>query len=307
MPSFSVAKSTNASFSPSYVPIAVITGATSGIGAAIARALATHLHGRIHLVLVGRNKAAADALIASLPAPPSSARHAQYEFVACDLTLMANAHALARDLAARLPKINFLVHCAGVFGLLGRVETEEGIDVKLATRYYARFALTHGLLKPLQQAASVHQPASVLSVLGAGLGAKIDMQDLGMKNNYSGVRAMTQSICYNDLMVAGFAERYPEVSFTHIYPGAVDTGMFIFSNPILRALKFLLQPLLDLMLVEPHICAEYMLYALLDANKGMNRRNQTGDDIGRTGFPDVSEEARKVFWEHCLKDTLTEE
>ena len=44
---------------------------------------------------------------------------------------MKNIHALAKDLLERLPKLNFLVHSAGVFGIYGLQETEEGID-KLA-------------------------------------------------------------------------------------------------------------------------------------------------------------------------------
>jgi hypothetical protein len=83
--------------------------------------------------------------------------------------------------------------------------------------------------------------------------------------------------------------------------------MYSFANPILRTLKFLLQPLLDLVLVEPHICAEHMLYALLDANKGMNRRDKSGDEVGRAAFPELSEEALKMFWEHSLRETITEE
>ncbi|KAF8970782.1 hypothetical protein BDZ97DRAFT_1641004, partial [Flammula alnicola] len=58
---------------------------------------------------------------------------------------MKNVHALARDLLERLPKINFLVHSAGVFLLKGREEMEEGIDRKLASRCYARWALTSDL------------------------------------------------------------------------------------------------------------------------------------------------------------------
>jgi len=46
------------------------------------------------------------------------------------------------------------------------------------------------------------EPASVLSVLSAGKGGQVDLNDLGLKKSYSGTKAMLQSMCYNDLMVA---------------------------------------------------------------------------------------------------------
>ncbi|KAF9471970.1 NAD(P)-binding protein, partial [Pholiota conissans] len=142
MPTFLESRDANAAFNPSYVPVMVVTGATAGIGQAMLEALAKHLKGRIHIVLVGRNRAAAEAIIAGLPPSPES----KYEFIECDVLLMKNVHALAADLLKRLPKINFLVHCAGSLRFFGsRKETEEGIDDMFAIRYYNRFALTKDL------------------------------------------------------------------------------------------------------------------------------------------------------------------
>ena len=199
MPSYSVAKSTNESYTPSYIPTILITGATSGIGEAVAKSLANHLHGRGHFIFIGRNRAAADAIIASLP---QFAQNSTYEFITCDVTLMKNVHALAKDLLERLQKLNFLVHSAGVFGIYGLQETEEGIDKKLASRYYSRWALTSDLLPLLRKAKDKGEPASVLSILAAGVGPQVDLDDLGLKKSYSGIKAMMQSASYNDLMVA---------------------------------------------------------------------------------------------------------
>ncbi|KAF9024903.1 hypothetical protein BDZ89DRAFT_954226, partial [Hymenopellis radicata] len=76
----------NAAFSPSYTPVAVFVGGTSGVGEAMAKALASYLGGSLHLVIVGRNRDAAEKTFASLPRPEGVLR----EFVSCDAYLMRN-------------------------------------------------------------------------------------------------------------------------------------------------------------------------------------------------------------------------
>jgi len=52
-----------------------------------------------------------------------------------------------------------------------------------------------------------------------------------------------------------------------------------------------------------------MLFALLDAEKGMYRRNDKGDEIGMEGFPipvgdeEKKDRAQKALWEHSLQAT----
>ncbi|CAA7261262.1 unnamed protein product [Cyclocybe aegerita] len=98
----------------------------------------------VQIYLISLNRAAPEWIIASLPQPtaevdkddssPTPTPGYTYEFIPCDVTLI---YALARDLSSRLPYLNFLLHSAGVIGLEGRQETSEGIDIKLASRYYS--------------------------------------------------------------------------------------------------------------------------------------------------------------------------
>ncbi|KAF9563327.1 hypothetical protein CPC08DRAFT_632866, partial [Agrocybe pediades] len=98
-----------------------------------------------------------------------------------------------------------------------------------------------------------------------------------------------------------FAEREPGIAFTHSHPGQVDTGMLVFTNPILKGLMFLLCPLIWIITMTSEECAERMLFALLDAKEGMHRRNQYGDDIGMKAFPQ-SPGAQKASWEHSVAE-----
>lgn len=169
----------------------------------MAQALAKQLKGRVHIILIGRNKAAADAILASMHPASQETPEAGYEFIACDLTLMAKIRDMTDQLRARVPKVNFLVHCAAIADLSGRVDTEEGLDLKLASRYYSRFALTYGLLAPLQRAADAGEKVSVQTVMGAGFGkGQILMDDLGLKKSYTAIKALREATGYNDLMVA---------------------------------------------------------------------------------------------------------
>jgi len=81
------------------------------------------------------------------------------------------------------------------------------------------------------------------------------------------------------------------------------------ANPLLKFLVFFLRPLIWLMSSSAETCAEHMLFALIDADKGMYMRNEKGDDVGMKGFPTPDgdevkkEEAQKVLWEHSLEAT----
>ncbi|HXD45472.1 MAG TPA: SDR family oxidoreductase [Pseudolabrys sp.] len=97
--------------SPAGKPVCLITGASSGIGAALAREFARHGHA---LVLTARRQAELDALADSIgrngkPRP---------EVIAADIGTAAGIDRLAGELAGRGLDVAILVNNAG-FGLLG--------------------------------------------------------------------------------------------------------------------------------------------------------------------------------------------
>src|SRR5205823_1038742 len=97
-------------------PLALVTGASSGIGAALARELARHGH---DLVLTARRTAPMEALAEELRAIGAAAT-----IIPADLSSPGAAANMAHDLASRGLDIDILVNNAGL-GALGRFDRME--------------------------------------------------------------------------------------------------------------------------------------------------------------------------------------
>lgn len=137
---------------PSPVPGAfVITGATSGLGLAAARALAAQGH---RLILPARDPARADAAIRELRSeyPLSS-----IEAVPCDLASLASVREAAVAIGRKLggARLAGLACNAGLQIVTGVQRTGDGIESTFAVNHLAHFLLTALLMPQLARGASV--------------------------------------------------------------------------------------------------------------------------------------------------------
>ncbi|KAG8979624.1 hypothetical protein FRB94_011893 [Tulasnella sp. JGI-2019a] len=256
MVTLSAAKASNSAFSAPYRPIALFVGGTSGVGQGTAEAFARATKGNAHIMLCGRSQANADKIIASFPKTPES----KYEFIQCDVSLMKNIVDTTSEIKARVGSLNYLILSQGIMVIQGFTPTAEGIDMKLSLHFYSRWKFVHELMPLLEKAKSEGQEARVMTVLHTSRGTPLDETDLGLKKKYSLASAAGQSITYNNLMVEEYSKQYPQMSFTHIYPGAINTPLAT------RNMHWALKPILGALtsaLTSSRDCGEWMLYALL--------------------------------------------
>ena len=123
---------------------ALITGAGSGIGRALACALGA---AGAQLLLVGRDRAKLQAAAAVEHAPSPPTCHA------CDLADEAQLEALVAKVAGSVPRLDVLAHSAGNFSLGGLADLSvQELDRLYRTHLRAPYRLTQALLPQLRAA-----------------------------------------------------------------------------------------------------------------------------------------------------------
>ncbi len=154
--------------------LAIVTGATGGLGLETALALAG---AGAEVILAGRNPAkgrAAETLIRT------RYDNARVRFAIVDLASLASVAAFAERMLAAGRPIDILVNNAGVMALAKRETTVDGFERQFGTNYLSHFALTARLLPLLIAAkARVVQLSSI-----AHRGGQIRLDDLNYVNGY---------------------------------------------------------------------------------------------------------------------------
>lgn len=137
--------------------VAVITGASTGIGLETARALASV---GAEIVMAGRN---ADKHAVAMTTIRDRHPDARITHVELDLTALASARAAAVIIAAAHPRIDLLINNAGVmFTPLER--TTEGFELQFGTNHLGHFVFTNHLLGALRAGA----PSRIVNLSSGG-------------------------------------------------------------------------------------------------------------------------------------------
>ncbi|KAF9063711.1 hypothetical protein BDP27DRAFT_1231669 [Rhodocollybia butyracea] len=284
----------------SQVPIAVFVGGTSGIGRSMAEAFAQRTDGNAHIVIIGRNKAAADQMIASFP--ESQNTDAIHEFLSTDVSLVSNVHRTASALLERLPRIDCLVLSSGILVFAGRKETSEGLDEKMVLSYYSRWTFIHDLLPLLRNS---ERGAKVYTILGAGAfgagaNAPIERDNLDLKKSHTLGKMLASFTTYTNVAFQKLAKEEPTIAFNHAYPGIVRSPMFTSSKCYWKVPYYVVYPVFSLMSKTPEEAGDIHLDALMKSSPGFNSYDPKGQLMS---YAPADEETVDIVWKHTLEIT----
>ena len=193
----------------------LVTGATAGIGLAMAQSFA-ELGAAVHVL--GRDADKVRRCVAEISRAVPAAEVVEE---VCDVSSLAAVDNWAADVANRVPALHGLVHNAGLMPPR-RMVTAEGHEVQLATHILGPHLMTERLL-PLLHAA---RGASVVFVSSGGMySTPLVIDDLESRNDYNGVRTYARTKRMQVVLADSWARRLAgtDIRVESMHPGWVDT------------------------------------------------------------------------------------
>jgi len=176
--------------------VAVVTGATGGIGKEIARGLA---QARMTVVIGARSIERGEAAAAEIAASSSGAAPAPF-VMQVDMADLASVRTFATSVGARFGALNVLVNNAGAWFTDRRVSSD-GIELTFATNVLGPHLLTELLLPRLHAASRARVVNLVSSFAGSYDGS--DLQST--RRPYDGAKAYAQSKQALEMLTWGLA------------------------------------------------------------------------------------------------------
>jgi len=183
--------------------VILVTGATDGLGKAVARELADD---GARILLHGRDPERGARALEELGSDDSG-------WYQADFASLAEVSSMAERLLAEQERLDVLVNNAGVGSTLpgegDRLESRDGYELRFAVNYLAGFLLTQ-LLEPLLVRSA---PARIVNVSSAGQMA-IDFDDVMLERSYDGTRAYCQSKLAQVMHTFDLAQRHADDGVT---------------------------------------------------------------------------------------------
>lgn len=199
----------------------LVTGASDGIGCAVALALA---HAGWHVLIHGRDEA---RLRATQIALRTATGNQGIDWVKADFAVLSEVTALSRYLVDNYERLDVLIHNAGTFEPV-RVETTRGHERTLAINHIAPFVLTHGVQPLLLAAAQASGEARVVVTAANGhLKVKFDFDDPHARKAYDPVIAYQRSKLANVWFAKALARNWAGtgISANALHPGVITTKL----------------------------------------------------------------------------------
>ena len=235
---------------------ALVTGANSGLGKAVATALA-RAGARVLMLCrdAGRGAAARDEVVAATG-------NERVELLLCDLASQAAIRAGAAEVHRGIDALHLLVNNAGTaFAEHGL--TADGVERSLAVNHLGPFLLTNLLLDLLRSGASAGDGARIVNV-GTRIDTAMDFHDLNWERRpYRMMGAYGESKLGNIHFTRELARRLEGTGVTVncVFPGVFLSNLGGTDGAQNRALK-LFAKLFGWALQKPQRAAQRVLYLL---------------------------------------------
>jgi NAD(P)-dependent dehydrogenase (short-subunit alcohol dehydrogenase family) len=214
--------------------IAVITGASSGLGLITAKALAAQ---GWRIIGHGRDPeriAAAEAAIRAEAAPG-----VRIDMVSGDLSLLSEAERIAAEIAQLTDRIDVLINNAGGVAAAKKI-TAEGNEATFTGNHLGHFVLANRLLPLLRAAAADAKPGATRIINTSSSAHEVspglDWDDVQSLVNFDENRAYCNVKLANILYTKALARRLAGSGIVvhAMHPGAVATRFFTYGNDFMQ-------------------------------------------------------------------------
>ncbi len=198
--------------------IAIVTGATSGIGKAVIELL---LKSNVDVIGLGRNQNRIDKVIEEFM---PYTKKANLDFVLGDLSDNRQTKLAAQNLISLLNqkyngKIDILMNIAGIVST-GYHENEDGNEITFAVNHLAVFHLSY-YIYPLLKKTKDSRIFVVSSY--SHYWSSVNWNDPQSKRFYNVLKGYKHSKLYNVFFIKEFARRHQDVKIYAVDPGLVNT------------------------------------------------------------------------------------
>lgn len=207
----------------------LVTGATSGIGKAIAFGLAKTGEA---VLLVARDAEKRNAIYDEIM---GEIQNPNVDALTCDLSSLGSIRIFAAQVQAKYPKIDVLINTAAAVKR-ERKTNVDGYEMMFVTNHLGPFLLTHLLLDSLKASGS----ARILNITAPST-TKLNFEDLQSKDNFNYLNVFGATKMMNLLFTFELARRLEGTGVTAnaVHPGLARSGLMRESPAVMRGFVWL--------------------------------------------------------------------
>ncbi len=193
------------------MPVAVVTGASAGIGLETAKGLASK---NFDLILVSRNLEKLNSIKQDLESQYSI----NCDVFSHDLSLIKSNILFHTEVVSKFRKVDVLINNAGAI-FMNRTITDEGLEKTFALNHMSYFVLSNLFIKSFNSIKVINVSSE------AHRGIKLNLDDLQNNDGYFGWHAYKRSKLANIYLTYVLAEKYKNKNITVncLHPGLVNS------------------------------------------------------------------------------------